>query len=154
MKIRRFEPQDAEQIRQLFYDTVHTINARDYSKEQVDAWAPEALAADKWGQMLAYNISYVAEQDSVIIGFGDLARNGYINCLYAHKDFQRKGVGSGLLAQLETEARALGLTEVFAEASITARPFFLAQGYQCVQSQNKEHNGSVFLNYVMKKRLL
>lgn len=40
MKIRKYEIADTEQIVQLFYDTVQQVNIRDYTKAQVDAWAP------------------------------------------------------------------------------------------------------------------
>jgi hypothetical protein len=37
---------DADQIVTLFYDTVHSVNARDYTPKQFDAWAPKR-SADK-----------------------------------------------------------------------------------------------------------
>ncbi len=35
MQIRLFQPEDTEQIAQLFHDTVRQINIQDYSQEQV-----------------------------------------------------------------------------------------------------------------------
>ena len=45
MRIRRYEPDDLSQITALFYDTVHAVNAADYSPEQLDAFFPEAREA-------------------------------------------------------------------------------------------------------------
>ncbi len=42
MKIRLFDRQDAEQIAQLFHETVREVNIRDYSNNQVQAWAPDS----------------------------------------------------------------------------------------------------------------
>ena len=39
MQIRRYTPEDLPQIAELFYNTVHTVNARDYTREQLDVWA-------------------------------------------------------------------------------------------------------------------
>ncbi len=39
--IRKYRNEDCGQILKLFYDTVHTVNRRDYSEEQVNAWAPD-----------------------------------------------------------------------------------------------------------------
>ena len=39
MEIRKYMPCDCIHIAKLFYDTVHTINAKDYTKEQLNAWA-------------------------------------------------------------------------------------------------------------------
>lgn len=33
MIIREYQPTDCEEIAQLFYNTIHTINAKDYTKE-------------------------------------------------------------------------------------------------------------------------
>jgi len=39
MTLRGYRPQDCALLAGLFYDTVHTVNARDYTLEQLDAWA-------------------------------------------------------------------------------------------------------------------
>ena len=39
MRLREYAPEDLKQILKLFYDTVHTVNAADYSRAQLDAWA-------------------------------------------------------------------------------------------------------------------
>lgn len=36
-RIRPYQPDDCLQLAALFYDTVHTVNARDYSPAQLDA---------------------------------------------------------------------------------------------------------------------
>lgn len=39
MLIREYQPSDGKEITELFYNTVHTVNAKDYTKEQLDVWA-------------------------------------------------------------------------------------------------------------------
>ncbi len=39
MEIRSYAPSDIREMAALFYDTVHTVNARDYTPAQLDAWA-------------------------------------------------------------------------------------------------------------------
>ena len=41
MIIREFEDEDTEGIVHLFTETVRKINSQDYSKEQIEAWAPQ-----------------------------------------------------------------------------------------------------------------
>lgn len=36
MEIRKYQEEDLEEIVQLFYETVRTVNRRDYSQEQVE----------------------------------------------------------------------------------------------------------------------
>lgn len=39
MRIRAYRPEDCARLAALFYDTVHTVNAADYTLEQRNAWA-------------------------------------------------------------------------------------------------------------------
>ena len=39
MKLRPYHPDDCPVLAALFFDTVHTVNCRDYSADQCDAWA-------------------------------------------------------------------------------------------------------------------
>ena len=53
MKIRLFEVSDADAIAQLFHDTVREVSRRDYSKQQLQAWAPDNLNFRNWGEVCA-----------------------------------------------------------------------------------------------------
>ena len=33
MELREYKPTDCEQLAQLFYNTVHSVNAKDYTEE-------------------------------------------------------------------------------------------------------------------------
>ena len=41
MFMRRYQPEDCAALAKLFYDTVHSVNAKDYTLPQLVAWAPE-----------------------------------------------------------------------------------------------------------------
>ncbi|WP_259416075.1 GNAT family N-acetyltransferase [Bacillus toyonensis] len=149
--IRTFQKEDLETVLQLFYETVHTVNARDYNELQLQAWAPKRLDRERWLQSLEKNICYVAEYRGVIVGFGDYNEEHYIDRLFTHKDYQGKGVASYILQKLEKEAVNLGHEDIYTEASITAKSFFERKGFICIKEQKKQHNGQIFINYVMKK---
>lgn len=38
MFVREYQTSDCGELAELFYNTVHTINTRDYSKGQLDVW--------------------------------------------------------------------------------------------------------------------
>ncbi|MGG0253288.1 GNAT family N-acetyltransferase [Bacillus toyonensis] len=149
--IRTFQKEDLETVLQLFYETVHTVNARDYNELQLQAWAPKRLDRERWLQSLEKNICYAAEYRGVIVGFGDYNDEHYIDRLFTHKDYQGKGVASYILQKLEKEAVNLGHGDIYTEASITAKSFFERKGFICIKEQKKQHNGQIFINYVMKK---
>lgn len=41
IQICPFQLSDADQVQQLFHDTVHTIIRRDYTEKQVEIWAEQ-----------------------------------------------------------------------------------------------------------------
>lgn len=151
--IRDFRLGDETEIYQLFYDTVHHINSRDYTQEQLDTWAPKTPDLNSWTNSLAKNHSFVAieSESNQIIGFADLEDNGYLNRGYVHKNFQGQGIGKALLLAREKKAQELGIKKLFSEVSITAKPFFEKRGYVIVKEQTKKLNEVLFINYLMVK---
>jgi putative acetyltransferase len=153
MKVRTYEIGDTQQIVKLFYDTVHEVNIRDYTKAQVDAWAPADMDLASWIKSLSSKFTFVAEEGQKITGFGELEANGHIDRFYCHKDFQGKGVGTQILEQIELQAKNLGIKQIFTEASITAKPFFESKGFIVVKQQEVERRGQKFINFAMEKNI-
>lgn len=147
MEIRRYQPSDCKELTELFYHTVHTVNAKDYPKEQLDVWATGQVDLEKWNRSLQEHYSLVAIEGRVIVGFGDIDKTGYLDRLYVHADYQGKGIATAICDKLESFVEK----EVTTHASITARPFFEQRGYQVVKEQQVERQGIFLTNYVMKK---
>lgn len=151
MDIRLFQENDAEQIARLFHETIREVNIRDYSIEQVQAWAPDNIHFRDWAKACSSKFTFVADDKGIIAGFGELEANGHIDCFYCHKDYQRMGVGSNIYNAIETKAYELGINRLFTEASITAKPFFLRMGFSIIKEQQVEARGQAFINYSMEK---
>ena len=75
-----FEPftaDDAGDAEWLFHETVHAINARDYSLSQLDAWAPrEETQRQKIIEKLRQQEGVAARERGILIGFGPLCEDG------------------------------------------------------------------------------
>lgn len=147
MFIREYQTKDCKQLADLFYNTVHTVNASDYTKEQLNAWAAGQVDLEKWNKSLEEHYSIVAVENEIIIGFGDIDETGYLDRLYVHKDYQRKGVASVICDKLEEAVNKTIITH----ASITARPFFEQRGYKVIKEQQVERQGIILVNFVMQK---
>ena len=147
MQLRPYRTQDCPALAGLFYDTVHTVNARDYTPPQLDAWADGHVDLAAWDRSLSEHHSLVAVLDGVIVGFGDMASDGYLDRLYVHKDYQGRGIATALCDALEQAAPGPYTTH----ASITARPFFEHRGYRVVRKQQVERKGILLTNFVMQK---
>lgn len=147
MILTGYRPADCRELAELFYDTVHTINAGDYTEEQLTAWADGAIDLKRWNQSFLEHYSIVARSSGVITGFGDIDNTGYLDRLYVHKDYQRKGVASAICEKLERAAQG----KIVTHASVTARPFFEKRGYKTVKEQRVERRGVLLTNFVMEK---
>lgn len=149
MIIRRYKSEDCKEMMELYYNTVHTINAQDYSKEQLDVWATGNSDIKKWNQSFLEHTTFVAEIDGSIVGFGDIDHTGYLDFLYVHKEYQRQGIASHLCDALEQSVE----THIITHASITAKGFFEQRGYHVIKKQQVERNGIYLTNYVMSHNI-
>ena len=150
-EIHRFEISDVDQIAQLFHDTIRQVNIRDYLVQQVKAWAPDDIYFKDWANECSKKYTVVAEENGIITGFAELEVNGHIDCLYCHKDFQQQGVGKSLYRRIEDKAKELQLGRIYAEVSITAKPFFHKIGFSVLKQQEVTTRGERFTNYTMEK---
>ena len=148
MILRKYSKTDCAELAELFYDTVHTVNAKDYTREQLDAWATGEINLEEWDESFQAHLTVVAEMDGKIVGFGDMDKTGYLDRLYVHKDYQRRGVATAICDALEQNTKA---AEFITHASITARPFFEKRGYTVVREQQVERRGELLTNFVMRK---
>lgn len=149
--IRLATARDVPEIATLFHRAVRDISRYDYTPEQIAAWAGPAPDELKWQNRQASRTTFVMEQNGVIQGFVELTAAGHIDACYVHPDHVRHGIGRALLQH--AEARRREASHLFAEASITALPFFLAQGFITVAEQDVVYQGAVFRNYRMTKPL-
>ena len=92
MFIRRYEESDCKYLAELFYNTVHSINAKDYRPEQLNVWATGNVDLEKWNKSLLSHFSVVAVENGIIVGFGDIDSTGYLVRLYVHKDYQNHAI--------------------------------------------------------------
>ena len=150
INIRKYHSTDIKNITRLFYDTVHAINAKDYTKKQLDAWTRKDIDEKVWNDSLSSHYSYVAEINHLIVGFGDIDKSGYLDRIFVHKDYQGEGIGTLICDKLENIVKS---ETIFVHASITSKPFFINRGYNIIKKQEIERNGSVLVNYLMSKKL-
>ena len=148
IQLREYLPSDCEQLAELFYQTVHSVNAKDYTEEQLDAWATGTVDLCEWNSSFLKHKTIVAVENGEIVGFGDMDSTGYLDRLYVHKCYQRKGVASAICDALESSSKGKKFTT---HASITAKPFFQHRGYRAVKEQEVLRQGIALANYVMEK---
>ncbi len=153
---------DCKAMAQLFHHTVQQVNSRDYSPAQIAVWSAQPQTAEAWHSRLATKQSlYIARatpKPASIIGFAELDppdadHKAHIDCFYVHHQWQGQGVGTALISALETDAKALNISLLYVEASITAQPFFSHHGFRVVREQIKDLRGCQFKQFYMEKPL-
>lgn len=149
MNIRDYKPEDCKHLAQLFYDTVHSVNARDYTEEQLNVWAAGNVDLEKWNKSFLEHYSVIAVENDSIVGFGDMDQTGYLDRLYVHKECQGQGIATAICDKLE---ESVHIAKYITHASITAKPFFEKRGYKVVKEQQVERQGILLTNYVMEKQ--
>lgn len=154
INIRIYRSEDCKEIIELFYNTVHSVNTKDYNQDQLDVWAPKDIDISQWDKSLSEHYSVVIEEDKVIIGFGDLDTNGYLDRLFIHKDYQGVGIATMIVNEIEKYAKENKIEIITTHSSITAKSFFEKQGYKVVKEQLVERKGQYLTNFIMEKSLL
>jgi putative acetyltransferase len=153
MQIRSFREGDAPVLRAVFYSSVHELARQHYRREQLNAWAPRAYDAAQWAERLRGNQPFIAEIGGRIAGFADLQASGYIDHFFVAGAFAGQGAARALMAQIHDAAARRGITELFANVSLTAESFFAKNGFVVEARQRSELRGVVLANARMRKTL-
>ena len=86
-------PEDLEELVQLFYETVHTVNLGDYTREETDAWVPSpgGCGPGRLGGRPFRPLHRGGGRRGCALGFGDMARHRLSRPALVHREFQGRG---------------------------------------------------------------
>ena len=153
LNIRKAGEADIPSVINLFRDTILCVNARDYTPEQTLTWAAAGSNPEKWQQRIQVQYFLVAELEAELAGFASVSPSCYLDMLYVHKNFQRKGIASALWCNLKEFCKQQKISELYSDVSFTARPFFEKQGFEVEGAQKQSLDGVEFTNFRMHKKL-
>jgi putative acetyltransferase len=151
--IRRATPADAEQITPVHVASIRTLCAKDYTPEQIDAWAGWKSPDKYRAAMAAGEVFFVAEVDGRVVGFAVL-HGDEVKAVYIHPDYVGSGLGRRLLDAVEAEARTRGVELLQLTSTLTSVGFYKACGYTRGDDHEHRVTGGVMLTCVkFTKRL-
>ncbi|MCB9651693.1 MAG: GNAT family N-acetyltransferase [Deltaproteobacteria bacterium] len=153
MQLRPARPEDVPSLIDLFVDAIRVLGAQQYDEAQRAAWSRAADDRDGFGERLSAMHVLLAEQDGLLLGFLGYFEDGHMDFLYTAPAAARRGVATALHRQVEATLRAAGVTELYTEASLVARPFFEAQGYRVTEEEVLERQGVQLRRFRMRKPL-
>ena len=153
MNDRPYKPTDLPGIIETYTASIHILAAPYYSPEQIAAWAPIPTDALHWEERLAHLHTIVAESDGILVGFASYTDDGYLDFLFTHPAFARRGVASRLYGRVESALLAGGVSIITTHASLAARPFFDHHGFQIDAEECVECRGVSLRRFAMHKHL-
>jgi putative acetyltransferase len=155
MQLRRYRPEDAQALADIFYRSVSELGPRHYAAEEVAAWAADAPDAEDMRVRGADGraVLLVVDDQDRPIAFGDLEADGHIDLLFALPEAAGTGAAGALLDALEAVARAEGMMRLYVEASEAAKGLFARHGFTLIERNDFEQGGVATHNYRMEKRL-
>jgi putative acetyltransferase len=157
--IRKMISDDARAFLEVHHAAVRGVAAKDYSAEIIDAWAPLPINERQAAGILTNpddEYRLVAETEGRVVGIAALvAKNHEVRACYVAPEAGRRGVGSALLREIEREALQRGLKFLETDSSLTAEPFYAAQGYLVLErGEHVLYNGERMACVKMRKHLV
>ena len=132
--VRPAKIEDAREIAQTHFDSVHATGAQFYSADICEEWSPSLT--DKrikgFADAIQSNVEimFVAVGETQIMGFASIVpKSSELRSVYVGPKFGGLGIGKQLLAKLEEESRSRGLKKLVMDASLSAESFYRSQGY-------------------------
>lgn len=153
MRVRAIRAGEEPALLDIFRAAVRVTAARDYSPEQIEAWAPAQWPSpqrERWIERVRALQPFVAELDGVVAGYADLQDDGLIDHFYVAPAFAGRGVGRALMTHLIGLARARSLSALHANVSRTAQPFFARFGFAAIEQRRPLVRGVEVPNALMR----
>lgn len=134
LSIRQARPDEVLQILRVQIDALRILCVQDYSPEQIEALVNRNIQHFSRGGYRG-ETTFIAELETVRVGVSSLLGNR-ISAVYVHPLYIRQGIGTRLLRAVEQSASSRSIKTLNITASLTARPFYQASGYQMVDNSH------------------
>ena len=131
--IRSATVADAAAIFRVHMASIDGLAGSHYLPQQIAAWRGRR-SPDAYLESIARKVVLVAEELGSLTGFGQLNVDcSCVEAIYVLPQATRQRVGTQLLAAIEAQARANGLTELSLDASLNSVAFYAHAGYRSVR---------------------
>lgn len=152
MRIIKYNKKHSRQISTLFTNTIHKTCNKNYTKEQLNAWAKPNIDYEAWEKRLNKTKPYLAVIDDTLVGFAEFY-DDYIDCFYVHHEYQGQGVGKALINHILDIASKNGIKKLRVDASITAKAFFESFGFVETCKNEIKRDNQILINYSLELNL-
>ncbi|MDA0266577.1 MAG: GNAT family N-acetyltransferase [Cyanobacteria bacterium] len=151
MRIQLAIAADLPELTDLFRQTVLAHGPQHYTAAQTQAWA--TLDPERFRQLILGVTTFVAVDDTGMLGFAGLGDDGHVASVYVRRDRLHQGIGTALLTQVLDHARSLGMARLYGEASHFSLGLFQKFGFQLDGTEAVDRQGVLFERYLVSLTL-
>ena len=153
MNLRTATAADLPTLVTLYRETVLVNAPQFYSAAQTEAWAAVETGSLQFRQFILNVTTYVAEDDTGILGFAGIGEDGHVASAYVRHDCLHQGIGSVLMQAVLTHAQEKQIPRLYAEASEFSLGLFQKFGFSQCGCEVVDHNGVQFTRYLVQQLL-
>lgn len=159
MRLRPYQPADADALEGVFHDAVRGTGALAYDAQQVEVWASYPNDREEFRQRLSQGITLVAvvpneSGQEVPVAFGQLDPIDHVMFLYTASQHGQRGYATQLYQQLEASALQHGVLRLSTDASRISKFFFLKMGFHILTTEWVTRKGVPLERFKMAKDLV
>ena len=148
--IEKYNAEMIPELWKVYFTSIRMVCRNDYSKKQIEAWAPESFDLNTFKEKMDKINPFVAMLDEKVIAYSDLQSDGLIDHFYVHGEFQGKGVGTKLMKTILNQGKSY--PRLYSHVSHTAKSFFLKHGFSVVKVKHEKiRNMSIENNLMVKE---
>ncbi|MEO0394792.1 MAG: GNAT family N-acetyltransferase [Cyanobacteria bacterium P01_A01_bin.137] len=153
MNIRTVNESDLPELSALFRQTV-LVNAPEYyTPAQTKTWASFSSDAVHFHQLILGVSTFVAVDDTGILGFSGIGEDGHIASAYVRHDCLHQGIGSTLMKAVLNYAQSHHIQRLYAEASEFSLGLFKKFEFQIYDTEVVDRQGVYFERYLVELHL-
>ena len=153
MKLKQISKKDQLKIKEVYFDSVISIDENIYTKEQKFAWASQAWENSVFKKSLLEGTGSMLICNSMIIGFATRYPENRMSLFYVRGNFKRKGYGKVILDSIERDAMEAGINILHTEASLISYKLLQKNKWEIDHKEKINIKGLTFERYRMFKIL-
>ena len=153
MKLKQITIKDQLNLKEVYFDSVCSIDENIYSKDHKFAWACQAWENSEFEKSLLNGNGSKLICNNKIIGFATRYPENRLSLLYIRGNFKRKGYGTMILSSIERDALKSGINKLETEASLISYKLLLKRKWEIDCKEKVNIKGLMFERYRMFKIL-
>lgn len=152
-QISRATDSDLPLMQRLFYQTVTIYGSKIFTKEEVKIFSRLALDKKHWIQKFTEDFVYNAKLNGEVVGSFSLSKDGVIEYIFVHQNYQGRGIAKELYKTLENVSKEANIEVLTTRINMSTRDFFKKNGFEIIKSIEKVAGGEDIVTYNGVKNL-